>query len=107
MRELAVQSSSETLANSERAYIQDEFSELTKEVDRIAAVTEFNGIALGNGDKSSLAVQVGAQNTANDRLVSLSETFEHPPLVWTTREQVSNSIPLRTHERRLPKSIRL
>ena len=68
MRELAVQSSSETLANSERAYIQDEFAELTKEVDRIAAVTEFNGIALGNGGKSSLDVQIGAQNTANDRI---------------------------------------
>ena len=42
MRELAVQSSSETLANSERSYIQDEFSQLTQEVDRIAAVTELS-----------------------------------------------------------------
>ena len=46
MRELAVQSSSDTLANSERAYIDDEFKQLTAEVDRIAAVTEFNGIDL-------------------------------------------------------------
>ena len=36
MRELAVQSSSETLANSERAYIDDEFKQLTAEVDRIS-----------------------------------------------------------------------
>ena len=68
MRELAVQSSSETLANSERAYIQDEFSQLTKEVDRIAAVTEFNGIALGDNTNSKLNVQVGIQNTGNDRI---------------------------------------
>ena len=34
MRELAVQSSTETLANAERAYIQDEFLQLTAEVDR-------------------------------------------------------------------------
>jgi flagellin len=68
MRELAVQSSSETLANNERVYIQDEFSQLTKEVDRIAAVTEFNGIALGNGSKSNLDVQVGIHNTGNDRI---------------------------------------
>lgn len=67
MRELAVQSSSETLHNNERSYIQDEFSQLTQEVDRIAAVTEFNGIALGNANKG-LDVQVGAQNTANDRI---------------------------------------
>lgn len=68
MRELAVQSSSETLANAERAYIQDEFSQLTKEVDRIAAVTEFNGIALGDNTNSKLNVQVGIQNTGNDRI---------------------------------------
>jgi flagellin len=68
MRELAVQSSSETLANSERSYIQDEFSQLTQEVDRIAAVTEFNGIALGDNTNSKLNVQVGIQNTSNDRI---------------------------------------
>ncbi len=68
MRELAVQSSSETLADSERAYIQDEFSELSGEVDRIANVTEFNGTKLGDGSNASLDVQVGINNTANDRI---------------------------------------
>ena len=34
MRELAVQSSSETLANSERAYIQDEYTQLADEINR-------------------------------------------------------------------------
>jgi flagellin len=67
MRELAVQSSSETLANTERAYIQDEFSELAEEVDRIANVTEFNGIALGNA-AGTMNVQVGANNTGNDQI---------------------------------------
>ena len=68
MRELAVQSSSETLANSERAFIQDEFKQLTAEVDRIADVTEFNGISLGNAANSQLNVQVGIQNTSDDRI---------------------------------------
>ena len=67
MRELAVNPTG-NLANSERAYIQDEFSQLTKEVDRIAAVTEFNGIALGDNANQNLNVQVGIQNTANDRI---------------------------------------
>jgi len=67
MRELATQSSSETLANTERAYIQDEFTELSKEVDRIANVTEFNGVALGNSG-GTINVQVGAENSANDRI---------------------------------------
>jgi flagellin len=68
MRELAVQSSSETLHNNERVYIQDEFNQLTEEIDRIAQVTEFNGIALGNNANSKLDVQVGIYNTANDRI---------------------------------------
>jgi flagellin len=68
MRELAVQSSSETLANSERAYIQDEFTQLTAEVDRIAQVTEFNGIDLGDGSNAKVTVQVGIHDRANDRI---------------------------------------
>ncbi len=74
MRELAVQSSSETLANSERAYIQDEYSQLSEEVDRISAVTNFNGVSLANGTKSTLEVQVGIFNTNDDRIsISLGD----------------------------------
>ncbi len=68
MRELAVQSSSEVLATTERGYIQDEFSQLTQEVERIANVTEFNGKKLTNNSNASLAVQVGVNNSANDRI---------------------------------------
>ena len=68
MRELAVQSSSETLESTERQYIQDEYSALASEVDRIAEVTEFNGLKLTNNDNSSLAIHVGVNNTANDRI---------------------------------------
>ena len=68
MRELAVQSSSDTLDDDERAYIQDEYEQLAAEVDRIAAVTEFNGVALSDGTNTSIEVQVGVNNTANDRI---------------------------------------
>jgi flagellin len=68
MRELAVQSSSETLANSERAYIADEYGQLTAEVDRISAVTNFNGVQLANGTSDTLDVQVGIFNTTDDRI---------------------------------------
>jgi flagellin len=74
MRELAVQSSSETLADDERAYIQDEFEQLTAEIDRIASSTQFNGTALTDGTVTSLDVQVGVMNTANDRIaITLSD----------------------------------
>ena len=68
MRELAVQSSSETLADSERSFISDEFNQLRSEVGRIASVTEFNGIALADGTTSTLSVQVGIQNASSSRI---------------------------------------
>ena len=68
MRELAVQSASETLHDDERTYIQDEYTELAGEVDRIASVTNFNGVALGDGSTATLDVQVGINDTANDRI---------------------------------------
>jgi len=74
MRELAVQSSSETLANSERAYIQDEYTQLAEEIDRISEVTNFNGVSLSNGSKGTVDVQVGIFNTTNDRIsISLGD----------------------------------
>ncbi len=66
MRELAVQSASETLGTDQRLYIQQEFVELSGEVDRIAAVTEFNGQNLTDGTLASIDVQVGINNTASD-----------------------------------------
>ena len=68
MRELAVQSASETLGDDERAYIQDEFVALSAEVDRIAGTTEFNGQALTDGTATTFGVQVGINNTANDQV---------------------------------------
>jgi flagellin len=67
MRELAVQSSSETLENSERSYIQDEFSSLRSEISRISAVTEFNGLSLSNAD-ATVNVQVGIQSATSSRI---------------------------------------
>jgi flagellin len=68
MRELAVQSSSETLDNNERSFIVDEFNQLRSEVDRIAANVEFNGINLGEGTNTQLDVQVGINNNSNSRI---------------------------------------
>jgi len=68
IRELAVQSSSETLHNNERVYIQDEYQQLSEEISRIADVTEFNGIALSNNTNSQINVQVGMFNSSDDRV---------------------------------------
>lgn len=49
MRELAVQSSSDTNTSIDRGSIQKEVDQLTKEIDRIASTTEFNTKKLLNG----------------------------------------------------------
>lgn len=46
MRELAVQSSNDTLTSTERAYTNQEYGQLVDEIDRIAAVTNYNGMKL-------------------------------------------------------------
>jgi len=68
MRELAVQSASETLADEERSYISDEFNQLRSEISRIASVTEFNGISLTDGNTTQLSVQVGINNDTQSRI---------------------------------------
>jgi flagellin len=69
MRELAVQASNGTLGDTERGYIQTEFTELQSEIGRLAEVTEFNGSKLLNGDAASgLNIQIGIHATSSDRL---------------------------------------
>ena len=69
MRELSVQSANATLGDTERGYIQTEFTQLSQEINRISSVTDFNGQKLLDGSASAgLTFQIGVQNTSNDRL---------------------------------------
>jgi flagellin len=68
LRELASQSASSGVSNTERGYIQNEVTALTSEVDRIANSTEYNGVALLNAN-TALTFQVGIRNVAaNDQI---------------------------------------
>ena len=68
LRELAMQSASDGIGNTERGYIQSEVTQQVAEIDRIAQSTEFNGTKLLNG-VVSLDFQVGIRNVAaNDRI---------------------------------------
>ena len=69
MRELAMQSASSGVGNTERGYIQTENTALITEIDRIANSAEYNGQALLNSAATSLTFQVGIRNVAaNDRI---------------------------------------
>ena len=54
MRELSVQAANDTYTSEDRQQIQLEINQLTQEIDRIAATTQFNGKLLLNGDSSAL-----------------------------------------------------
>ena len=49
LRELAIQSASDTIGDRERGFTDREFQALKSEVDRIALSTNFNGTPLLNG----------------------------------------------------------
>lgn len=63
MRELAVQSSSDTLTDSDRTSIQDEVDSLRQEMDRIADDTEYNTKKLLNGDAAATTAVSGADSS--------------------------------------------
>lgn len=60
MRELAVQGASDTLASTEKGYLQTEGDALLAEIGRISSTLDFNGIGIGTG--TTLQVQVGADS---------------------------------------------
>jgi flagellin len=68
LRELAMQSASDGVGNSERAYIQKESTALVSELERISQVTEYNGTKLLNGATATLDFQVGIYSTTNDAI---------------------------------------
>jgi flagellin len=69
MRELSMQSANGSLGATERVSVDNEFQALRAEIDRIAAVTEFNGQNLLDGTLSAgVTFQVGTQNLSSDRI---------------------------------------
>ena len=68
MRELAVQSNNETVSDSDKDAMSEEFNALRSELDRIASSTEFNGTALLDGTTTSVTFQVGSGTAASDTI---------------------------------------
>jgi len=69
MRELAVQTASDTVGDPEREMTNMEYQNLKLELERISQVTEFNGKKLLNGEGDKYDFQVGANNDAfQDRI---------------------------------------
>jgi flagellin len=69
MRELAQESATGTVSDAQRTSIQNEFTQLSSEIDRIANATQFNGSNLLDGSLSAgIGFQIGTNNTPNDSI---------------------------------------
>ncbi|MCG4581096.1 flagellin [Clostridium cochlearium] len=87
MRELAVQSSTDTNVEIDRGAIQDEMNQLVSEIDRISNTTEFNTQKLLNGgfkgtfqiganEGQTVELQIAKMDTASLGLVSTISTAQ-------------------------------
>jgi flagellin len=75
LRELGVQSASDTVGPTERGFLDREYQQMLEEIDRISNSTEFNGVPLLNGTASNFEVQVGTRNDPNiDRIKLFDST---------------------------------
>jgi len=67
-RELGVQAANDTNTTTDRGAIQKEISQLTEEYERIQNATTFNGKKLSEIEGEGKYLQVGANNTTNDKI---------------------------------------
>lgn len=80
MRELSVQSASDTLTSTERTYTNQEFSNLMNEIQRVSQSTQYNGQTLLDGESTSFGsassassvLQIGANNTSGVDTLTIS-----------------------------------
>lgn len=66
LRELAIQSASDTVGETERSFSDKEFQNLKSEIERISTVTEFNGTKLLNGQGDDLEFQIGINDNPEE-----------------------------------------
>ena len=73
MRELSIQAANGTMDTTQRGMINDEFVALREEIERIADVTEFNGMALLD-TAGSVDLQVGIYAASENQITVTMES---------------------------------
>src|SRR5688572_21716860 len=68
MRELSTQASNGSLSDTDRGYLNTEFTALKDEITRIQGSTKFNGVDLIAQTSSSTSFQIGLDNATNDQI---------------------------------------
>jgi flagellin len=73
IRELTVQAGNSTLNSSDRSQIQAEVDALSAEIDSISSRTNFNGVALLDGSRANVDMQIGI-NASDSMSIGLQKT---------------------------------
>lgn len=68
LRELAIQSASDTVGDSERGFLDTEFQQLSQELDRIATTTRYGDKKLLAGEEKEYSFQLGTGNGTEDTI---------------------------------------
>ncbi len=80
MRELSVQAATDTVTDSQKTYLDNEFQALRKEIDRIGGQTKWNdrklldGVGGPTGTAKTYKFQVGAEATTIDVVIDKADT---------------------------------
>jgi len=86
MRELAVQSANDTLTSTERAYTDQEYGQLVEEIDRIAEVTNYNGMKLISTEGTTANDRFGiggSGGTGSALWIDANDTYGHDSITIT------------------------
>jgi flagellin len=89
LAELAEQSATGTLNDTQRTSLQSEFAALVSEIDRIAATTTFNGAQLLSS-AAAINFQVGLDNSANSR-ITLNQITATSSALGLSSQQVNTA----------------
>ncbi len=80
VRELAIQSASDTYSNQERTLMNMEASQLLQEIKRTSESTKYQDHYVFKGENKKLDIQVDTHNGSQDRLSLNLEEFAQNPL---------------------------
>jgi flagellin len=75
MRELGIQAQNETYNAENRAQMDQEFTQLQNEIDRVALTTKFNEQAIMNGSNATIDLHVGWENGVNNKITVSMTNF--------------------------------
>ncbi len=90
MKELAEQAATESYSTAQRTLMHNEFTELTKEITRIAETTDFNGVKLLNDSSTIFEIHLGSTDASDSTKVQIQgQVMDAATLSLTATKQFS------------------